>query len=207
MAVVGVDFDNTLVTYDELLVRLAAEEELLEPGRALSKKALRDEVRALPDGESQWRRLQGLAYGRRISGASPAPGAKDFLTLCHRSGVRVYVVSHKTEHAAVDETRTSLREAALGWMEANGLFDADRCGLSPDAVFFEPTRAAKLERIAALGCTCFVDDLEETYLEESFPAGVRRILYLPHGGQDAPAGVDVFETWDEIAGCVLAQAG
>ena len=34
------------------------------------------------------------------------------------------------------------------------------------------------ERIRALGCTHFIDDLEEVFLEPSFPSDVHKILFV-----------------------------
>ena len=59
---VGIDFDNTIAAYDGLFARLAAERNLFADPPA-AKRRLRNELRRRPDGESEWRRLQALAYG------------------------------------------------------------------------------------------------------------------------------------------------
>jgi hypothetical protein len=46
-------------------------------------------------------------------------------------------------------------------------------------VFFAETKQGKLQQIADLGCTHFIDDLPEFLLEPDFPAGVERILFDP----------------------------
>ena len=84
-------------------------------------------------------------------------------------------------------------------MAAHGVFDPEGLGLAGDDVFFEATRAEKLLRISALGCTHFIDDLEETFLEPSFPASVGRILYAPSGASQAVTGVQVCATWQSIS--------
>lgn len=197
--VIGVDFDNTLVTYDAVLYTLALERGLLPPGDACSgKKAIRDRIRLLPGGEIEWQRLQAVAYGPRIGDAVPSEGASAFLAACRRAGLPVYVVSHKTEFAAYDDTGTNLRKAALAWMAAHGLFDADGGGLSPEAVFFAATRYEKIEHVRHLGCTHFIDDLEETFHEPGFPAGAEKILYAPAEDASAMPGVKVVASWAEI---------
>ncbi len=82
-------------------------------------------------------------------------------------------------------------------MEANGLF-ADSVGLSPAKVFFGATRAEKIAYIRELHCTHFIDDLEETFAESSFPADVARILYAPHPISSSPPGVMVAQSWKQI---------
>ncbi len=175
--VVGIDFDNTLVSYDALIRRVAVERGLIADGVDTGKKAVRDQIRLLPGGEIEWQKVQGLIYGPRMAQAQLMPGAAEFIRECRARRWPLYVISHKTEFAGYDETKTNLREAALAWMTAQGFFDAGGFGFSREHVFFEGTRDAKIERIRALGCTHFIDDLEEVFLEPSFPAGVRQFLF------------------------------
>lgn len=196
---IGVDFDNTIVSYDELFRELAQERGLLEPGLGGSKLAIRDALRARPGGEEEWQELQGAAYGPRIGQAGLIRGVRDFFQACRERGIKVFIVSHKTELAARDETRTNLCRAALGWLEANGFFGPEGLGLAPGDVFFEPSRAGKIERIGRLGLSAFIDDLVETFVEPGWPPQVRRILYDPHGRSDAPPGVEVLADWPAIS--------
>jgi thiamine kinase-like enzyme len=191
--IIGVDFDNTLVSYDELFERLARERGLAD---ATGKKAIRDQVRQSA-GDIEWQKLQGIAYGPRMGEARLIAGVPEFFRLCRQRGVRAVIISHKTEYAGYDETRTNLREAALRWLKANGFFDPDGLGFRPEDVHFASTRAEKIDLIQRLGCTVFVDDLEETYLEPSFPAEIEKILFDPQGGPSLP-DVQVCRTWDEI---------
>ena len=66
---VGIDLDNTLISYDQAFQRVAKEEGLLpasfEGNKAAVKRALLAER---PDG-LLWESLQGLVYGRRIDAA------------------------------------------------------------------------------------------------------------------------------------------
>jgi hypothetical protein len=83
-------------------------------------------------------------------------------------------------------------------MRQHGFFVGGAIGLREDAVFFEPTRREKVERIAKLGCTHFVDDLEETFLEPSFPEEVRKFLFAPHQTSTSLTGVRLVHGWSEI---------
>jgi hypothetical protein len=205
--IVGVDFDNTLIIYDELFEKLALDRNLLDRNllddRAFmvktiqGKRQIRDALRAQPNGEIEWQKLQADAYGPRIGEARLADGAGRFLELAKSAGITVFTVSHKTEWASQDRTGTNLRRAALDWMASNGLF-AEDAGLTPGKVFFGSTRAEKIAHIRNLGCTHFIDDLEETFRETDFPAGVTRILYAPHSTATAPAGVMVVQSWNQI---------
>lgn len=170
---IGVDFDNTLISYDSLLRTLAAERGLDPALRG--KRAIRDALRASPEGDIAWQRVQGELYGPRLSEAEPMPGALDFLARCRDRGDDVFIVSHKTAFAGYDPTRTPLRDAATAWMRRQGFFD--RFGLSESHVFYESTRREKVARISALDLDAFIDDLEEVFEEPGYPADVRAILF------------------------------
>jgi len=197
--VCGIDFDNTIVTYDELLTRIARERGLLDSRTPASKRTIRDWIRLLPDGEVEWQKCQALLYGSRIQEARLNDGVSRFIQLCHGRGVEVYVISHKTEYSRYDTTGTNLRDAALSWMAANGFFEPDHLGLTRDRIFFAETRREKINRLTDTRCTDFIDDLEETFLEEAFPPDVTRILYEPGRQCPPPSGVKLTRSWQEIS--------
>jgi hypothetical protein len=172
---------------------------LLDSGISETKRKLRDRIRRLEDGEIEWQKCQALLYGPRIGEAMLIEGVARFFELCRQQGVKVYIVSHKTEFSRYDSTGTNLRTAALQWMAANGFFDPSRLGLTQDDVFFAGTRQEKIDRIAALGCTDFIDDLEETFLEKSFPERTTRILYEPGREAPAPPGIVWMNAWQEVS--------
>jgi hypothetical protein len=90
-----------------------------------------------------------------------------------------------------------LRRAALDWMKAQNLFEPGT-GLSPQQVFFESTREEKVERIRALGCTHFIDDLAEVFAEPGFPRDAAKLLFAPHGTGEMGEGVEIFRSWPEL---------
>lgn len=196
--VIGVDFDNTLVDYDAVLWGQARRLGLIGPEVRGTKQDIRDAVRRRPEGELAWQRLQAEAYGRGIEGAALHEGAAEFFAACRAERIPVAIISHKTQFAALDETKTDLRRAALGWMERRRFFEPDGLGLARSAVYFEPTRQAKIERIQQLGCTHFIDDLEETFQEPSFPAHVTRVLFAPRRAAPAAPNVMVIRTWRDL---------
>lgn len=202
---IGLDFDNTIIGYFDVFLSAAKERGLLGPEvRCASKQAIRDAIRLLPDGEITWQRLQGFVYGRGIREATMYAGVDQFLRRCRAEGHTMFIVSHKTEYGHYDPARVNLREAALGWMTAQGFFHADGYGIPSDNVYFESTRAEKLRRIALLGCTHFIDDLEEVLSDPGFPPSVARILFSAEAG---PTGHDrqfpVCPTWRGVESVVF----
>ena len=197
---IGIDFDNTLISYDQVFLAAARERGLVSLEFTGNKQAVRDAIRLLPDGEAAWQRLQGHVYGKGINGAVMFEGVDAFLRRCRTAGYEVVIVSHKTEFGHEDPDRVNLRDAALQWMEARGLFAADDYGLRRANVYFEATRAEKLRRIAALACAYFIDDLEEVLADPDFPAGVNRILFGACGSSRQFA---TCSDWRQIAEAVI----
>ena len=201
---VGLDFDNTIAGYDSVFIAVARARGILNDPAVNSKSTVRTRVRALENGEEKWMALQGEVYGMRMKNAEMIPGVDSFLQACKIREIPVQIVSHKTEYGHFDVDRVNLRTAARSWMEDRGFFDADGYNLRHDDVIFESTRKEKVTRIAALGCSHFVDDLEEVFLDPAFPKNVFGVLFDPTGTVATEANVVVIQTWQEIQDLILA---
>jgi hypothetical protein len=180
--IIGIDFDNTIAGYDRVFVAEAERRGLLAAGTPATKKAVHAQLKGLPDGERQWMAIQGQVYGARIGEAVLIEGVADFLGTCRARGIKVAIISHKTEYGHFDPARVNLRDAARRWMTDRGFFDAGGFGLDSAALFFEETREAKVARIAAYGCHVFIDDLEVVLTHPDFPSGTARHLFHPDPG-------------------------
>ena len=201
---IGLDLDNTIVCYDRVFVRAAKEQKLLPQDWCGGKKALRDLLRTREGGEEVWQVLQGQAYGSLMHHAGLKPGVNQFLFRCKASGVRVSVVSHKTEYSTKDPQKIPLRKVAMEWMKNIGFFDPDIFGISPKAVYFESSRYEKVQRISDLGCTHFIDDLQEVFDEPGFPSEVEKILYQSNGVlARAPQDIRTAFDWGSIGSLIL----
>ena len=94
---IGVDFDNTIVCYDDLFHRLALERGLIHPSVPRDKTAVRDHVRENGQ-EDAWIEMQGHVYGDRMSEAVAFPGVEDFFETCAARDIETFIVSHKTRY-------------------------------------------------------------------------------------------------------------
>ncbi len=196
----GIDFDNTLVSYDRLFAEEAARLRL-PVGGAASKREIRDRLRALPgEGERRWQELQATVYGPLLAAAPVMEGALDFLDRCRQLGITVCVVSHKTLFAASAPTGTDLRQAARRWLRQNGFLDAGR--LDKNRIYFEDDRQAKVGRVRLLGCSHFIDDLVEVFADPCFPTQTKKILFAPGGAPVSFAGA-VCRSWAEVGALLL----
>ena len=204
--VIGVDFDNTLVSYDDVFWDEAFQRGLIYPGSGKDKKDIRDVIRQIPNGEIEWQKVQAVVYGPRMNEAKLIEGVKAFFESCKLNKIRVFIISHKTEYAKMDQTGTNLREVSLSWMKRNGFFETYGFGLPIENVFFESTRREKIERIKEIQCTHFIDDLEETFLEDAFPPGIEKILYIPRMKHLDVQGLKLASSWEEIKNFVFASS-
>ncbi|MBT4769355.1 MAG: hypothetical protein HOO00_02345 [Rhodospirillaceae bacterium] len=195
---IGIDFDNTLVDSRHLFIDAVRRKGWGDVPLNDGKKALRDAIRLMPDGESHWRKIQAEVYGARMSEAVMLEGAGNFLATCRENETEICIVSHKTKYAAAEPGGVDLHAVSLDWMRSNGFFEDHGFAINEDCVFFEPTRADKIARIAAINCQWFVDDLVEVLADPEFPDGVRRYLI---GGTEADAlsGIKAFRSWPEIS--------
>ena len=174
--VIGVDFDNTIVCYDALFHKVSRERGWITADVPVNKSDVRNYLRRV-GREDDWTELQGYVYGARMSEADMFDGVADFFQACRNAGHRVHIISHKTRFPFRGEPY-DLHGAARQWLEQQGFFE--RLQVPRDAVYFELTKQAKLERIGAVGCTHFIDDLPEFLGEPHFPAGVQRLLFDPN---------------------------
>src|SRR5271156_5545997 len=97
----GIDFDNTIVSYDELFWRLAVERKLVPESIPIAKTEIRNHIRAT-GREPEWTAMQGTVYGERIVEAKAFPGVIDFFRACNTAGIPLYIVSHKTKFSLAD---------------------------------------------------------------------------------------------------------
>ena len=156
---IGLDFDNTLVCFDDVFELESKNIGLMPENWRGSKQELKDELHGRSGGERLWQTLQGRVYGLGMKKAVLFPGVAAFLMRGRYRGDEIFIVSHKTEYGHFDSTKTPLRKAALDWMESRGFFEQSRFGLAKENVFFEKTRSEKVEQIAHLKLDIFIDDL------------------------------------------------
>lgn len=197
---IGIDFDNTIISYDKVFHKYATKLGLIGPEVERNKQAIRDAIRRLPNGNDQWTELQGLVYGKHVDEADIAPGFDEFIDWCRTRGIKLSIISHKTIYPAMGP-QYNLHTAAQKWLEDNDLYE--RTGIAKDDVIFEEKLQSKLSQIGARGCTHFIDDLPEVLLHSDFPAQVKKILYSQEKRVDG--NLLCFRSWHEIKNYFLDQ--
>ncbi|WP_050479705.1 HAD family hydrolase [Herbaspirillum rhizosphaerae] len=192
---IGLDFDNTIVTYDSLFHMVAVEKALVPADTPVSKVAVRDYLRKIGN-EPAFTEMQGYVYGARMKDADAYPGVVDFIRRARASGAEVVIVSHKTKHPFLGP-KYDLHAAAAGWIDVALRSEAEPL-LAEDCVFFELTKEEKIARIAACDCDYFIDDLPEILKMPGYPAKTSRLLFDPEQNHDAEGVTARFISWAEI---------
>lgn len=200
---IGLDFDNTLVCYDQAFYTVACQLGLLPSDfSACTKQAVKTFLQAQGSaGEQTWQALQGQVYGQFIQQAHLFAGVEAFLKKCQEAQYDIWIVSHKTQYGHFDETRTDLRMAASRFMEKHGFFS--KYGLNPEQVLFCATRDEKIKTLSDLKLDCFVDDLFEVLTHPAFPKVVRPYWFVPdpcshHLEKAQKKTLSLMSSWDAL---------
>jgi hypothetical protein len=169
---IGLDLDNTVIDYSPAYRTIA--EKMGLPEGFVDRESIRPLLRASEVDDIEWQRFQSLLYTDGLDFARPAAGLSDFLNLCASLNVCVFIVSHKTATTPMQFGARNLRTPALEWLLGQDIVprfvqDAD--------VFFCSTREEKVQKISALGCEVFVDDLIEVLEHPDLPIEIKRFHY------------------------------
>lgn len=200
--IIGLDFDNTIVCYDQIFFDAAREQGLIPDSVLPQKTEVRNYLRRIGK-EPDWTRLQGLVYGPLMPRAEPFVGVKDFIARCKAQGLRVVIVSHKTIHP-YEGDKVNLHECARAWLELKGFLGPN--ALTTEDVFFEVTKELKIARIASLDCDWFIDDLTEIFEHPQFSPTTKQILFNPLGAAVQGTRYSNAKSWAQVNDLVLGRA-
>jgi len=198
---IGLDFDNTIVSYDTLFHKVATEKNVIPETVPVNKVAVRDHLRKT-NQEYIWTEMQGYVYGKRMDEAEAYPGVIEFIRNAKKKGHQLCIVSHKTRYPFLGE-QYDLYAAAIQWITHHLTIDEQPL-FHEDNYFFEPTKDEKVKRIAACACDVYIDDLPEILQNGYFPASCRRILFDPekHHVQGVKE-IDTMHSWKQIEASLL----
>ena len=81
---IGIDFDNTIIIYDQVFHRYGVECFNMPKDIPNDKPSIRNYFWNYSGGKKDWIELQGIVYGTKIMDASFAPGAENFFLHCFK---------------------------------------------------------------------------------------------------------------------------
>ena len=173
---VGIDFDNTIVSYERVFHKVALEKSLINSNVAISKISVIDHIRTFINNDT-WTELQGYVYGKRILDADIYDGFIDFLKFAKNNQIEVIIVSHKTIYPYLGK-KYNLHDSARKFI-SKFFINENINLLETKNIFFELTQREKAMRIQEESCDYFVDDLPEIFSLKEFPRKTKQILFDP----------------------------
>tara|TARA_B100000674_G_scaffold470275_1_gene457944 strand:+ start:1797 stop:2414 length:618 start_codon:yes stop_codon:yes gene_type:complete len=195
MEILGLDFDNTLVEYDEVFCRLARNNGLVEQTFKGNKVEVRKHL--IEKGmNKEYTKLQAEVYGRGIRQAKAAPNMLSALKKIKKRGIKLIIISHKTERPYAGG-KFDLRGEAIEWLKKNEFFEESGLGFSLNQIYFEDTKEKKIERINMSGCTYFIDDMQS--ILESIDQKINKIWYTHETQECRTINTKKTKDWNEIA--------
>ena len=196
---IGLDFDNTIVCYNEAIAILAGELFELPPELPRTKLGVRDFLRGA-GREPEWTAFQGELYGPGMNHAEPFEGAIATMQQLVADGHELVIVSHRSRRPYAGEPH-DLHLAARNWvadrLQRVGLFGSIG---DKSAVHFLETRDQKVEMVAELSCGAFIDDLPEVLEAADFPSDTYTILFNPSQEGELPkhGNNDLISAWCQL---------
>ena len=201
--IIGIDFDNTIISYERLFSQIAETSNLVPKEHCQSKNYIRNYLRKIGQ-EDKWTELQGIVYGKEILQAKPYSGVIDFLIKAVKKNISVFIISHKTKYSKKG-VKYDLHKSALDWLHYNSFFSKET-GLTINNVFFNPTREEKIQKIMNLKCDSFIDDLPEIFNDLSFPNNVEKILFDPVGNYSIDdKKYSLLKSWNDISEYIVSS--
>ena len=192
---VGLDFDNTIVNYDNVFYKVAYEKNLIPKNIIRTKNSVRDFLRQ-NDKNDIWTEIQGYVYGKRMSEVEMFNGFINFYDFLIKKNIEVVIISHKTRFPYSGE-KFDLRNSALSWIEKN--LSTNQGKFPRRNIFFEDTKEKKALRIKRENCDFFIDDLPEIFELSEFPQKPIKILFNPEKRKISLHDVLLFENWNSIS--------
>ena len=192
---IGVDFDNTIVSYDKVFHKVALEQSLIKSNLNISKIAVRDYLRE--KGQNNiWTELQGYVYGERMLDADIFSGFINFLTFARKNSIEVSIISHKTIYPYLGN-KYNLHDSAREFI-SKLMTDQNINLVNKKNIFFELTQEKKVLRISQQSCDFFIDDLPEIFALHDFPKKTKKILFDPDMNYKNFVDGVVCSSWENI---------
>jgi hypothetical protein len=173
----GFDLDNTLIDYSVAVQKYCSNEGLDE---CKTINSLRTLLRRSDTTGRLWQLAQGWLYTDGLSYARSGHGAVELCEFLRSTNFELLIVSHKTTHTPDFCGQKPLREVATKWINGSELADYF---LGNEQIYYEATRASKVERIQKLEFNYFVDDLVEVFQEPAYPKAVTSFLLSETGSE------------------------
>lgn len=151
---IGIDLDNTIVVYNDLILDICYEKGIKIPQNLFTKEAISDFLKATGRNK-EWTDIQALIYGPEMYRAKLAPGFSEFSTLVIKTNSKLALISNRSYYAAHDtEEKYNLHTCAKNWIDKN-------LPSTFESINFESCKGNKIRLASASNFDYFIDDLDE----------------------------------------------
>jgi hypothetical protein len=190
--IVGFDFDNTIVNYDNVFFKIALKKKFISKNISKNKSAIKEHF--FKRGKiKNWKILQSEVYGKQIFQAKPYKGFLKILKKLLYKKIEVKIISHKTLHPYYGE-KINLHDLSKKWIKKNIKIELRK----KIKVYFEKTEKKKIQRIKKAKCDFFVDDLES--ILKQLPSKTKKILFSPKKkSAKSNAKFIIIGSWHELS--------
>lgn len=171
--IIGIDFDNTIIKYDEVFYKFALKNKLIFSRKNRNKSDIKEEIIKNFD-EKAWTKLQGEVYSIGISQAKLYQNCLESLYKFDKLGHKIFIISHKTKYPVIGK-KTNLHKITNEWI-INNIFKKKKFkNFNIDCVFFNEDKNQKIMKILECNCNVFIDDLED--ILRKLPSNIMKILF------------------------------
>jgi len=192
---IGLDFDNTIVCYDQSIALLADEYFDLPNEIPRTKLGLRNYLRS-QHREPEWTAFQGQLYGPGMFYAKPFEGAINTMQQLIAEGCELTIVSHRSRFPYAGP-KYDLHDAAHNWiireLHPNKIFDE-----SSQRIYFLETFSEKLAQISDSNFDVFLDDLSTVLESADFPESTLGILFNPAATHYQHERINQIQSWTSL---------
>ena len=171
--IVGLDFDNTIVSYEDS-IEVLCEEVGLPISKGLNKKESLKESSIKVGGDQYWTFLQGELYGPKMEFAKPFENCFDALSAMPYE-IKFIILSHRSPKPYGGQ-EYNLTEYAEAWINKN--VPRSLLNRIEHIEFFE-SKKDKILAIQRWAPAVFIDDLTSIFLDPLFPLNVSPVLFDP----------------------------
>lgn len=200
---IGIDFDNTIVCYDNVFYKAA----LRYGFKMLNVKKDKNSVKEFIQNNyhhDDFTILQGYVYGKCMNLATLYVGLKKFIISSLKNNFKVFIISHKTKYPILGK-QYNLHQEAMNFLIKNKIVDSDL--IIKKNVFFEKSKEKKIKRISELNLDFFIDDLPDIIDHENFPENTKNIYFDPNKENIAKNYDFRAVNWNEINNFVNKTPG
>ena len=191
---IGLDFDNTIVCYDQAIHSLSQKINGLPSDIERTKLGIKDFLKR-SGRDTEWTRFQGELYGPGMAYARPFDGALATMHQLLKSDHQLFIISHRSRVPYAGPPY-DLHLAARNWIEdhlnRSGLYFATEFNAN---VFFLESLHEKLNMINQKQCDLFLDDLPNVLSSSSFPDNTFPILFDPSRNDTS---LEVLASWKHL---------